>query len=65
MYIELDRKFLRERYNGNAKKCIAANEYSVWTADRIKKCFNFGNGTLKHLKEYMQNNKKYCIFLQV
>jgi hypothetical protein len=27
---------------------------------QIKKAFNFGNGSIKDFKEYINNNKSYC-----
>lgn len=37
----------------------------IWTEEAIKKAFNFGNGTMKHFKNYMDNNKKHCIFEKI
>lgn len=36
--------------------------FTVWTPERIKSAFNFGNGTHKDLDRYMKDNKDYCIF---
>lgn len=65
MYIEIYKKTLNESFNGNIQKCIDDGYFFEWTANRIKNTFNFGKGTIRNLKEYMQNNKRYCIFLQV
>ena len=37
----------------------------IWTEEQIKGAFNNGNGTIKHFKNYMDNNKKYCIFEKI
>lgn len=39
-----------------------AKLYTIWTAERIKKAFNFGHGTMNDLKKYMENNKQFAIF---
>lgn len=41
-------------------EAIKAGYFRAWTAERIKKAFNFGNGTMKDFNEYTENNKKYC-----
>ena len=63
MIIEYDKALLRNEYNGNIDKMTADGMFLEWTPERIKGAFNFGNGTEKHLKEYMNNNKQYCIFI--
>lgn len=65
MIIEIDRQHLREHYKGNTACLKAAQDYFEWTSDRVKKCFAFGNGTEKDLREYMRNNTKYCIFEEI
>ena len=37
----------------------------IWTAEAIKKAFNFGNGTIKHFKNYIDNNKQFCTFEKI
>ena len=64
MIIEIDKRLLSEIYNGNIKKAVAAGDYKRWTHDSIKNAFNFGNGTEKDLKRYMEDNKKYCVFME-
>ena len=36
---------------------------SVWDEERVKKAFNFGQGTIENLKEYAENNKQFCTFV--
>lgn len=62
MIIEIDRKWLREVYNGNVKQLIKARDYLDWTPDRIKKAFVFGHGTTADLHKYITNNRQYAIF---
>ena len=37
-------------------------DFNIWDDERIKKAFNFGNGTRQDFFEYMKNNKKYVRF---
>lgn len=35
--------------------------YNIWTPERIKSAFNFGNGTIKDFYRYRKDNApKYC-----
>lgn len=36
-----------------------------WTAEQIKKAFNFGKGTEEDFKNYMNNNKQFCKFKKI
>lgn len=65
MILEFSRKILREEYNGDIKAMQQAEYFSAWTPERIKRAFNFGNGTEADLRRYMENNKRYCIFKEV
>lgn len=65
MIIEIGKKYLKEEYNNNTKAAIKARDFLEWNAEKIKHAFNFGNGTEKDLQEYMNNNKKSSIFLEV
>lgn len=53
---EISRKY------GDVKKAIAAGAFNIWDDERIKNAFNFGNGTIKDFKRYMDNNKQFCYF---
>ncbi|HEY5588865.1 MAG TPA: hypothetical protein VIK86_07920 [Candidatus Paceibacterota bacterium] len=33
-----------------------------WTEDKIKKAFNFGNGTVKDFNNYVNNNRQFAKF---
>lgn len=65
MILEIDRAELREYYKGNIKRAIAEKGGLLWTTERIKHAFNFGNGTEKDLKQYMKDNKIYCVFVEI
>ena len=36
--------------------------WNEWTLERIKNAFNYGHGSIKDFKRYMNDNKKYCNF---
>lgn len=65
MWIEIDKKILREDYKGNIQQAIQAGDFWDWTSDRIKRTFAFGNGTKSDFKEYMNNNKCYSVFMEI
>ena len=62
MIHEYDKKYLRKHYKGNKAAMRSAGDCVIWTPERIEKCFAFGHGTEKDLREYMSNNERYCIF---
>lgn len=57
-YIETDKGL-------SLKQALESGKYNVWNNDRIKCAFNFGNGTMEHFMEYMQNNKQYARFYEM
>ena len=61
-FIEISRAKANEL--GSVKKAYEQGFFTVWDSDRIKRAFNFGNGTLKDFKNYMENNKNYCLFME-
>lgn len=51
------------KQNGKSKQCNFKNGlYTVWTMQRIQEAFNFGKGTLKDFKNYVENNKSLSYF---
>lgn len=65
MILEISKDYLQKFYNSNLKEAIAEKDGVLWTSERIKKAFNFGNGTEKDLKKYIKTNEKYCIFVKI
>ena len=65
MVIEIGRKYLRDFYNGNLKECVSAMDGVIWDENTIRAAFNLGNGTKEDFKRYMDDNKKYCIYVEV
>ena len=39
--------------------------FMEWTKERMKNAFKAGNGTEKDLKRYMNDNKQYCVFVEI
>ena len=63
MIFEIGKSYLKEVYNNNIAEAIKQRDGIFWTAERIKRAFKQGGGTESDLKAYMENNKKYCIFV--
>ena len=57
---EIDIDFCRKEYDGNAKRMIAAGDALIFDDERIKRAFNFGNGTEKDMRRHIENNRKFC-----
>ena len=52
--------------NGKSKEQNFKNGlFNIWTMERITGAFNFGKGTLKDFKTYMENNKQYVYFIVI
>ena len=65
MIIEIDKGYLNEFYNGDITKAYQRGDYLEWTPERIKRAFNFGNGTEKDLERYIRLNKQFAIFKEI
>ena len=65
MIREVYKKWVHQDYNGDINACIKDGFYTDWTDERIKNTFSSGNGTIKDLKRYIDDNKCYCYFLEV
>lgn len=52
-------------YKGGINQAIKDGYFNVWTDERIKKAFNFGNGTKADFNRYKEDNKSYCKILEV
>ena len=65
MILEIGRKYLRDFYTNNLAQAVKEKDGIKWYDEKIKKAFNFGNGTRKHFEEYRRNNAKHCIFVEV
>lgn len=65
MTLEIGKKYLREVYNGNLDECIKKRDGVEWTEERIKRAFNYGNGTEFDLKRYIDDNSEYAYFVTI
>ena len=65
--MEIDRAYLKEHYKGNVSEYIRQERGFAfhWTEEKIKRAFNFGNGTMKDFKRFIHNNKKYSYFVEI
>ena len=57
-YMEISKKY-------NKKESIEKGMYNIWDNKRIKRAFNFGNGTMKDFKRYMKDNNQNCYFQKI
>ena len=65
MILEIGKSYINKFYSGDLKAAILKKDGVLWTDEKIKAAFNFGNGTIKDLKNYINNNKKYAFFVEV
>lgn len=65
MIWEIAKDYLKEYYNNDIAEAIKQRDGMFWTDERIKGAFKQGGGTESDLKAYMENNKKYCIFVDL
>lgn len=49
----------------SVKEAIKAGYFNIWTPDRIKGAFNFGNGTKKDFYRYKKDNAGKCIIKEL
>lgn len=65
MIWEIGKDYLKKVYNNDIEEAIKQADGMFWTDEWIRKVFKRGNGTYADLKRYMENNKKYCIFVNI
>ncbi len=63
MILEIGKTYIQRYYNGNLKAAIKAKDGILWTDERIKAAFNFGNGSASDLKRYINNNRQFAYFV--
>ena len=60
---EIGRSYLKSEYDGNWRQYIEAEgKYCIWDNERICHAFNFGRGSEKDFKRYVENNRCFCAF---
>lgn len=70
-YIEIGRDYLKKEYNGDLKAAVCARDGVIF--DSVEKIHNaldyFGEVSEKRaekvLKRHMENNKQYCIYVEI
>lgn len=58
--LELSKNYCKKYYDNDYKKMIKELDGVLFDDERIKKAFNFGNGSFKHLMFYIKNNRDYA-----
>jgi hypothetical protein len=59
---EINKRTCNDCCSGDYKKAIEDEYYILIDEKFIKNAFNFGNGTTKHLKEHIKNNRCFCVY---
>lgn len=63
MYIEICNDAIRKT---NTRQAIKGGYFTTWDADRIRRAFNNGHGTLQDFKRYRKDNSpKYCTIIEI
>lgn len=65
MILEIGKSYIYKFYGGDIAAAVKEKDGILWTNENIKAAFNNGNGTIKNLKNYINNNKKYAFFVEV
>lgn len=60
--IEISKKNCIENYFNNVYEVINRLDGIIYDDFTIKQTFNFGNGTVKDLINYINNNRAYCFY---
>ena len=57
---------LPEAHINGVNNTIKARLFNIWTAERIKGAFNYGNGSMKDFNRYKKdNNNRYCLIKEI
>lgn len=56
--LELSKDYAKKFYNGDYKKMIDEMDGVLYDDENIKQAFNNGNGSFKHLMNYIKANHK-------
>ena len=57
---------LPEAHIVGVNETIKKGLFTIWTNDRIKNAFNYGNGTKKDFDRYKKdNNGRYCLIKEI
>ena len=56
--LELRKDYAKKFYNGDYKKMIDEMDGVLYGDENIKQAFNNGNGSFKHLMNYIKTNHK-------
>jgi hypothetical protein len=63
--LEIGKSYINKFYGGDVCAAVKEKDGILWTPEKIKAAFNNGNGSIKDLKNYISNNKKYAYFVEV
>ena len=60
---EIDKSDIRKY--GNYTKVINAGLYCIRDDHFVRSAFNFGNGNISDMNDYMRNNSMFCAWIDV
>lgn len=71
-YIEIGRDYLKKEYGGDIKAAISARDGIIFdSVEKVQRALDYFNQdgdekrAEKVLKRHMENNKKYCIYVEI
>ena len=71
-YIEIGRDYLRKEYNGDLKAAVVAGDGIIFdSVEKVQRALDYFNQdgdekrAEKVLKRHIENNKKYCIYVEI
>lgn len=71
-YIEIGRDYLKKEYGGDIKAAVAARDGIIFdSVEKVQRALDYFNQdgdekrAEKVLKRHMENNKKYCIYVEI
>ena len=65
LILEIGKTYIQRYYNGNLNAALKAKDGILWTDEKIKAAFNFGNGSMSDFKRYISNNRRYAHFINI
>lgn len=71
-YIEIGRDYLKKEYGGDIKAAVASRDGIIFdSVEKVQRALDYFNQdgdekrAEKVLKRHMENNKKYCIYVEI
>ena len=59
---EINKKLLKQIFNGNIQAVIDNDYFILYDDEQIKNAFNSGKGTKQDLTRYINDNRCFCVY---